>query len=220
MICISLGIPDYRICKEILCDERFADCIFELRTDLLGFSLEELDRLFHINNRIIISIKEIENNGEFAGECLKKFSNKAPLIDLPNNSPDSLVELCRKASARLILSYHNHETTPEKNELRELARDMRNRGADIAKIACRAVGSEDCATMLSLYSFWNLENQTKASKCRLNAFALGRVGRFTRFASVLLGAPFAYCSPFHGGETADGQFSADIFERIYGLIHG
>jgi 3-dehydroquinate dehydratase type I len=77
-------------------------------------------------------------------------------------------------------------------------------GADIAKIACHVHSFTDCARILSLYQ----------KKREIIAFGLGKMGTFTRIASLFLGAPFTYAALAPGKETADGQLDRQRLQTI------
>lgn len=224
MICISLGNPDFRKCQEIICSSEFADCLFELRTDILRFSIEQYAELIECGADFILTLKPNESNYIENIKLLKKFTGKAKYIDLPFDTTEEFLTIFRNGNhnrkTKLILSYHNFDYTPEIEVLTGIALAACKSGADIVKIVCRANTQNDCSKILSLYTILNSKFQTINEKCRLNAFALGQIGRITRIAASYLGAPITYCSAYQGGETADGQFDAATLKLIMKMIDG
>jgi 3-dehydroquinate dehydratase I len=117
---------------------------------------------------------------------------------------------CRKRGCKLIVSYHNYENTPPREELKVLVNRCFSFGADVAKIACQVNCEADAARILSLYDF---DYQANVDK-KIVAIGMGEKGKITRPASLLLGAPFTYASMSTGKETAPGQLTKQTLEDI------
>jgi 3-dehydroquinate dehydratase-1 len=79
---------------------------------------------------------------------------------------------------------------------------------DIAKISCRVNSIEDNARLLSIYSF----NKNVIS------IGMGELGRITRIAATLLGAPFTYAAIDKSRRAAPGQIDAAALKNIINMI--
>ncbi|MBR5018538.1 MAG: type I 3-dehydroquinate dehydratase [Bacteroidales bacterium] len=118
-------------------------------------------------------------------------------VEFPENSRQWLMNLALNHGTRVILSYHNYTRTDPLPRLQEMAEQLRQAGADIVKIVTTAQSEEDAATVLSLYD--------RFEPGRLLAFAMGPLGRRSRFQALQKGAPFLFVAPTRDGTTASGQ---------------
>ena len=118
-------------------------------------------------------------------------------VEFPENSRQWLMNLALNHGTRVILSYHNYTRTDSLPRLQEMAEQLRQAGADIVKIVTTAQSEEDAATVLSLYD--------RFEPGRLLAFAMGPLGRRSRFLALQKGAPFLFVAPTRDGATASGQ---------------
>ncbi|MCK5220051.1 MAG: type I 3-dehydroquinate dehydratase, partial [Candidatus Aminicenantes bacterium] len=114
---------------------------------------------------------------------------------------------------KIIISSHDQKKTPSISELKKIYESCSEKGADIVKIACNIISGSDNARLLSLYDFEDL-----SEKIPLIAIGMGEIGKITRLAVPLLGAPFTYASLNDGKETAKGQISKSVLTEIYKLI--
>jgi len=119
-----------------------------------------------------------------------------------------LSELAGEHQCKVIISYHNFETTPDIVTLNRIIRHSIAMGANYVKIAVKANSSADCSKIMSLYSRHN----------NLIAFAMGEAGKITRIAAPLLGAAFTFASIDETLLTAPGQLTVSQMEEIYGII--
>ena len=118
-------------------------------------------------------------------------------IDFPEASRTWLRNLALNRGCRVIVSYHNYNSTDTLQRLLAVAEQARQEGADIIKIVTTARSAEDAATVLSLYDHFEPE--------RLLAFAMGEAGRASRFEAFEKGAPFLFVAPTRSNATASGQ---------------
>ena len=118
-------------------------------------------------------------------------------LDFPENSKQWLLNLALNHGTRIILSWHNYTNTEPLPRLREIAAQALREGADIVKIVTTATRPEDAATVLALYDGFE--------PGRLLAFAMGPLGRDSRFQALEKGAPFLFVAPTRDGTTASGQ---------------
>ncbi len=205
MICVSIAERDFNRCKEALMDSRFA----ELRIDQTDFTEAEIQKLFALPVDIIATCRPgTRSDPERESRILAAISAGAAYVDIELEADQgyhtSILETARKHDCKIIVSHHNTDFTPPNDELEDILDRCFERGADIAKLACRVHSSVDCARILALYQ--NTKN--------IIAFGLGKKGTFTRVSSLFLGAPFTYAALAAGKETADGQPDRHHLERI------
>ncbi len=117
---------------------------------------------------------------------------------------ESLVALARKHGCRVIVSFHDHQSTPESLELKSIIRRCLGAGADIVKIACRVLRARDNARLMGLLD----------SEVPLVIVGMGRLGRITRIMGPFMGSLFSYASPGPGSETAPGQIDLETLQEL------
>lgn len=135
--------------------------------------------------------------------------NGADYIDLElERAPEYAIKLRRACllskKCRLIISYHNYETTPDAGILKGIIKYCKELGADIVKLACKSNSVSDNARILGLYGEYN----------DIVAFCMGETGKITRAASIMMGAPFTYVAADNGQPTAPGQLTINQVKRI------
>jgi 3-dehydroquinate dehydratase-1 len=108
------------------------------------------------------------------------------------------------------MSYHNYKRTPSRQVLEEIIESCFAAGVDIAKISCQSLSHADTARILSLYDREEVNYENK----KIIAVAMGEIGKISRLAALLLGAPFTYASLSQGKETAPGQLSKQSLLEI------
>ena len=195
-ICLTIGNVTYDEALKHLNDVSLA----EIRMDLLDFTDEQFSSVFS-QDKCTIATYRSENSFDI---LFAKYSQAIQFgctcVDIDINVPeiyrDKIADLAHSLNRRVILSYHNYDKTPSKKHLTQTIEKIFSSGADIAKLACMAKSLDDCSRILGLY-----ENQTK-----LVAFCMGELGKVTRLAAPILGAPFTYAS-IKGKEVAPGQIS-------------
>jgi len=63
-----------------------------------------------------------------------------------------LINLAKRFQCKVIISYHNFESTPDIDSLNQIIQQSVNMGADCVKLAVTANSHSDCALVMSLYS--------------------------------------------------------------------
>jgi len=106
-----------------------------------------------------------------------------------------IVERARAAKKVAILSYHNFQGTPTDSALDTVVETMREKGADICKLATQIHSSADVLRLFTL-----LERQAQKN---VAVIGLGKLGRITRVAFPLFGSPLTY--GFVDKPLAEGQ---------------
>ncbi len=183
----------------------------EIRIDLAGYKEKDVEFIFSKADCILIATcRTNENIGSEQQISLLSAAIEAgaDYVDIDINDDASvkneILPLAKAKNCKVIVSYHNFESTPSTEELEKLIDSCNNEGADLVKIATTAQNLQDSARILSLYS----------TERNLVALAMGDAGRVTRFANIALGSPFTFAAVDKDSVTAPGQFTADQMKKI------
>jgi 3-dehydroquinate dehydratase-1 len=209
MICTSIFESDKSRLMERLEGLEFA----EVRLDALSADAEELREIFSRPAKLIATMRPGRHTDEqrlmtLAAAVGAGASYVDVEIDAPTIVREGVMAAARKSGCEVIVSYHNYEKTPEREELLSLVEECFTAGADIAKIACRANSLKDAARILGIL---DIEKP-------IIAIGMGRMGRITRVAAPLLGSPFTFASQGEGSETAEGQIDTATLQEILSEI--
>lgn len=207
-ICVSIGGIGYTELINRIKSIHFA----EIRIDMLDFDNQQLKDLFLAHNNLIAtcrySKKYGDNRFEILQNCLEWGAAYVDIeIDTDEIQRKSIVDLAKKLGRKVIVSYHNYDSTPDAESLNTITQSLFDAGADIAKIACMVKLPEDNAKILGLYA--DFEN--------LVAIGMGTAGIITRVIAPLMGAPFTFAS-VAGIETSPGQLDEHELSNIVNLL--
>lgn len=206
-ICLTIGNVTYDEVLKHLNDVLLA----EIRMDLLDFSDEQFSLIFSQDKKLIATYRSDNKYEVLFSKYSQAIEFGCTCVDIDINVPevyrDKIADLAHSKGCNVVLSYHNYEKTPGHRALSHLVEKMVGSGADIVKIACTAHSTEDCSRVLGLY-----EKYTK-----LVVFCMGEIGKITRLAAPMLGAPFTYAS-IKGKEVAPGQMSYGEVESILKIM--
>ena len=113
---------------------------------------------------------------------------------------------------RVIVSWHNFDSTPDGAALAEILQQQYDSGADVGKIVTMADTFQDVLRVLTL--------QERAAQLDfpLIAFCMGEVGQISRLASCFLGGYMTYAAEANGAATAPGQLPAPVLRRVEQLL--
>ncbi|MCP4156577.1 MAG: type I 3-dehydroquinate dehydratase [bacterium] len=213
MICVSLADLGFDECRTVLKEVQMA----EIRLDKLNFSPGEVGEIFSLGKSLVATHRP----GNISEEDRKKslitaIEAGADFVDIEIEAgvefKKDVIAVCRRKKCRVIISYHNYEATPGKDELESILDKCFDDGADIAKLACQVNVTSDSARILSLY------DRGKDAKKEIVAVGMGEQGKITRAAAPLLGAPFTFASISAGRETAPGQIDKITLGKILQLM--
>ncbi len=213
MICVSIKELSFNECLEVVKNEE----LVELRFDLMNVREEEIEKLCRQKAQIIATCRPKESNDTKRMNILKHSAScGATFVDIELESSDAfkqeVMSVARKNNTKIIISHHDYNKTPTKRELEQIMGWCFESHADIAKIVCHVSNESECSRILSLY-----DTQKELSQ-KIIAFGLGNKGKFTRIASLFLGAPFIYASLTKGNETAEGQLDKETLESLMGTL--
>ncbi|VVB57388.1 Shikimate dehydrogenase (NADP(+)) [uncultured archaeon] len=208
MICVSLIGPTVRDCLAQLKEVSLA----EIRMDLIS-DLDEggVKKIFSSPVKLIATCrpKDKENKQQNARReqlLLLAISGGAAFVDIELESPAEMrrrvAEAAKKAGCKVIVSHHDFEKTPMRQELAGIKARCLEEGADVAKLACMARSEEDVQRMLDLCD------------PRTVAIAMGPMGVEARAKIVSLGSPFTFAAFDEKSAAAPGQVGRERMEKM------
>jgi len=209
MICVSIAdVTADEACRIIKGHE-----ISEVRLDRIKFSETDIERIFTSGKTVATFRPAVGIDNEKRKEILKSaIIYGASYVDIEVECNDAykkeLKEAASRAGCKTIVSYHDYIKTPVMRELEQIISWCFEGGADLAKIACLVNNTADAARLLSLYSIGK----------PVISIGMGEIGKITRIAAPLLGAPFTYASLDAAKETAPGQIDSATLKQIIDII--
>jgi 3-dehydroquinate dehydratase/shikimate dehydrogenase len=222
MLCVSLMPETTEQALRDLAEAARAADLAELRLDAMReFDLARL--LAHPPCPIIVTYRPRREGGRYDGpeaprlETLRQAARLgARYLDVEH---DALTSLGDVAPAKVIVSYHNHERTPD--DLPAIYARLAKTGAAVVKVAAQANHILDTVPILRL-----LRDATRPTI----ALSMGPRGVLTRILAPKFGAVLTYGAPTAGREAAPGQVTLaemrDLYRvgrigprtRVYGVI--
>jgi 3-dehydroquinate dehydratase-1 len=126
---------------------------------------------------------------------------------------EDVLSHARANDTAVIVSTHDFERTPHRDQLRELLADAASAG-DVAKLAVTAEGPGDVLDLLAATWDATTAGETVAT------MAMGEAGRHSRAVAPLYGSRIGYAPVDPGDATAPGQYDlatlAGLIERLRG----
>ncbi len=205
MICVAISDRRLRECLAILDKVEMA----EIRLDLTGFKSDEIRTVFSHHTPSIATCRPDKKGEKEQLQILTlAIESGAQFVDIETEaSPKqqkAVIDVARKNSCKVIISYHNYKETPSIQELNKIIDICFEQGADIAKITTLSHSKSDNARILSLYN----------SEKPLVAFGMGEAGKITRIIAPILGAEFTFASMDDFEGTAPGQIPYSRMKKL------
>lgn len=210
MICVSIADVSIKEAEKIITENELS----EVRLDRLKAGNDEIKSIFSSKGKTIATYRPVEGLDEESRKnaLILAIESGASYVDVEVEASDSfkadIIAAAGKNKCMVIVSYHDFTKTPVMRELEQVLTWCYESGADIAKVACRVNSVEDNARLLSVYSM----NRNVIS------IGMGELGRITRIAATLLGAPFTYASIDRERITAPGQMDSASLKNIIRMI--
>ncbi len=113
---------------------------------------------------------------------------------------------------KIILSYHDFDRTPSMEVLSDIAEKMMGYGVFLVKIVTMARNPGDCLNVLSLI----LDVRKKGQE--IVAFCMGPLGKWTRIASLFLGAYLTYGAKSPDKLAAPGQLTIPQIRHLLSML--
>ena len=144
-------------------------------------------------------------------------SGAADLIDLEllahdRACLDRISALARRAGVRVIMSSHDFQKTPPRQEILERLRLMEKAGADILKIAVMPADMEDVLELLAATQQMHRETDRP-----LITMAMGAAGCVSRSCGGFFGSAVTFGAA--GRQSAPGQMDAVDLEHVLNLLY-
>lgn len=208
MICISISKEE-----QLAAALDAGSGLLELRLDLIDRDVAALYSRIPEGVRTVVTFRPGNVSDDLRSRALlEAIELGASFVDLELDAPSAymgpLMEAASARSCEVIISHHDFDRTPDKEDLVRLLEHCYDRGAGIAKIATTVSGTEDVLKLISLYEY-------PGKKVVLG---MGEPGRITRVLAPYLGAEFTFASPGSGHETAPGQLDHEQLKSIYQSI--
>jgi len=210
-------VPDQSsLCEDLEKARRLRIDLIEARADLINRSKvkESLDLIADYGFYAVLTLRPKWEGGGFEGsekerlELFEKFVSHPAVgaVDVELHAPilAEVRELAKGAGKKLIISYHDFEKTPERDEIRRIFEKALEAEADIVKTAFMGRSHSDAARVCSVM----------AELPRPKIFmVMGQAGKFTRVVGFSFGSLLTYT--FFGRPVAPGQIEA---ERLIELL--
>jgi len=220
LICVSIMERTVEGCLKAMDGLDFA----EVRMDAMNASIEDIQTIFSRPLTLIATFMP-SNPGMKSQKTVDTDTRKRYLIaaidsgaryvdvEVQANSifRGEIIEKAKMKNCKVIVSFHDFQTTPDAEKLKSITALCFQEGADIAKIACKVNNARDNLKLLML-----LDNADYYGKTIV--IGMGDKGRITRIAAPLLGSPFTFASASKGKETAEGQIEKDTLEQMIRLL--
>ncbi len=117
-----------------------------------------------------------------------------------------------RGSSKIVVSLHLRNTTPSREKLEGVFKNMTATGADVVKIVTHARSREDNLRLLELIP------RAQAIGTEIIAFCMGPLGKISRIASPLMGGYMTFASLEKGEESASGQIPAPDMKKILEML--
>lgn len=211
MICVSIAESPVEACLKALDGCGFA----EIRMDKMQLSLKDVKRVFSHQKGLIATCRPSAFTEQKRKQLLMTaIEAGASFVDIEIESNEGykkeIIEMARSKGCMVIVSFHDDEKTPKKEELQKIISLCFDSGGDIAKIACKVNSKRDNARLLGLLD----------SDKDVIIVGMGDKGRITRIIAPLLGSRFTFAALSKGKETAEGQLDKDKIETCLHCLTG
>jgi len=190
----------------------------KLGADFTEIRLERLDSRARLSDAVDVARKpliatsrlpSLESTAQRA-MVMRAANEGFQFVDLDIETPDleQTINNIREKGAHIILSHHDHKSTPSPHELAQKLGQIQRFNPEICKIVTTANHINDNLAILEFIRANHL-------RTALVSFAMGPQGVWSRLLSPLCGAEFTYASLGNGQETGPGQRPIDEMQRIY-----
>ena len=215
----GIAVPVVSIDQAVMAKKGGSDLI-EVRIDLLECKNTKkiVDFVCNIKKHLklpIIATNRAKNEGgSFKGTEQERISiltsvlefSDAVDIELSTVDKNLVIDEAKRLGNTVIVSHHNFNKTPIKEEMLKMIEMMYDSGGDIAKLAVMPKTQKDVFLLLEV----GMEICTP-----LILISMGKLGRYTRFTPSFYGSSITY--GFVEGEVAPGQFSVKDLKNIFDI---
>jgi 3-dehydroquinate dehydratase/shikimate dehydrogenase len=218
-ICIALGFPDLdRLLEHARREAEAGESFLEFRLDYLEHPERGAEAIHTFLAQypdciVLATCRRHQNRGKFNGSIEEEIHVLDMAVTAGAQAVDVEIESAESAAARLglfrgrariIISYHNYEATPQ---LDMLVNRMTRIPADGYKVVTTARKPSDYGRVLTL---------AKAHpRTPLVLLAMGELGFPSRVLSTAFGGMYTYAAPTASQGTAAGQVCARQLRHLY-----
>jgi 3-dehydroquinate dehydratase/shikimate dehydrogenase len=212
MICIPITAKRAEdTVLEMLSASKYAD-IVELRIDYIP-ELQNAEACIEESLKrkikpVIITNRPVREGGKFNGseqDRLRLLQKAIDLgVDYVDVEYDSIKQITRRNSSKIIISHHNFKETP--HDLSKIYDEICQQKPDIVKIVTHANDITDNIRIFELLQSTNIPTIS---------FCMGELGYISRILTGKFGGFLTFASLEKGKESAPGQLTADELSKIY-----
>lgn len=162
------------------------------------------------------NIEELKMNKEKRLKIISLLKNSQAFLDLDIFGQKDELDYIKnnKEEVKTIVSYHNHQETPNDSKLEEIIDTMKIYDPEIFKIATKCNSSKDALRLLRLLLAMK-EKDVKAI-----VLGMGKLGVITRIFGTIWGNEMIF-TPLHVTESsAPGQLTKEQLETIFKVLEG
>jgi 3-dehydroquinate dehydratase / shikimate dehydrogenase len=212
MICIPITARSAEdTISEMVSASKYAD-IVELRIDYipdLQNALTCIEKsLKNKTKPVIITNRPEREGGNFKGNEQDRLGLLQKAIELGADyvdvEYDSIKQITRRDSSKIIISHHNFKETP--HNLNKIYNDICQHNPDIVKIVTYANDITDNIRIFELL---------KSAKVPTISFCMGELGYISRILTSKFGGFLTFASLEKGKESAPGQLTVNELSKIY-----
>jgi len=221
MICASIIEPDIDSMVNIA--NSIDSDIIELRLDYLS-DFSGLEKLRTIRKEKIVTCMPSWEGGKFEGrererfEILNKAMEFAEFITIELRAKkkyrEDLIERAKEIGVKVIIAYHDFDSTPERKEIMRILDGERDSRADIAKVAFMANDYKDVLDLMQVL----VDKVNGGFGIPIIALSMGKLGRISRVLAPLLGSYLTFASVEKGRESAEGQLTVNELRKILKIL--
>ncbi|MCR4290703.1 MAG: shikimate dehydrogenase [Candidatus Scalindua sp.] len=190
---------------------KYAD-IVELRIDYipeLQNALTCIEKILQSKTKpVIITNRPEREGGKFNGSEQDRLHLLQKAIDLGADyvdiEYDSIEQITRRNSSKIIISHHNFKETP--HNLSKIYNDICQHKPDIVKIVTYANDITDNIRIFELL---------KSAKVSAISFCMGELGNISRILTSKFGGLLTFASLEKGKESAPGQLTVNELSKMY-----
>lgn len=207
--------------------------IIEWRADTFEF-VEDLHSVMKVLGKIsklvknvplLFTFRTVHEGGhkeiplEYYEQLMEKViqSRVADMVDvelfLDDMMVKRLVSTAKENQVYVVLSNHDFQKTPKKEEIISRLIDMQNLGADIPKIAVMPKNKEDVITLLEVT---NIMKEKYADRPFIT-ISMGGDGLISRLSCHVFGSVATFASGV--SESAPGQIPVSELKKVLAIIH-
>lgn len=178
--------------------------------------LQEIPLIFTFRTQNEGGQKEITDQDYLAINERAMMSGLIDFVDLELKQPpiirDPLIAKAKQQGIHTIISNHDFEKTPAKEEMINRLKEAELVGASLAKIAVTPKDAQDVLTLLYVTN-----KMSKVIQIPLITMSMGGIGLVTRLTGEIFGSAITFGT--EGVASAPGQIDSSTLSTVLDVIH-